>query len=279
LEIFNLWDCINWSAAHSIVVRNDIANKRFYCWIPLPTGTSPTGVPTATVQWLPNAPYNPAPTSPNVCLMCNYQGLDTAAELFSSPGVRNTMMGVLAAADMRRKWTIWNIASPYAAFITQQDGVDQPLYVCNGIDSSKIYQLETSQLSDDGVAIHSDYCTYGFVNAVKAATLPIFGMHGKRYTVFQVTANGAGEMNVALLPNIINPRYPYNIPVGIQLSNPANDDYFRPINVKGNRMFVEFSTNATGAWMHVDKLLLTGKADAWSSLNPTGGGNAGITGI
>jgi hypothetical protein len=279
LEIFNLWDCINWGAAETLVVRNDIANKRAYILVPLPTGTSPEGVPTSTVQWLPNAPYNPTPTTPNVMFMLNYQGLDTAAELFSSPGVRNTMMGVLAASDMRRKWSIWQIPSPYADFITQQNGVDQILYICNGINSSKIYQLETSQLSDDGTAISSDYCTYGFVNATKAATVPIFGGHAKRYTVFQVTADGAGIMNVAFLPNTIIPKYPYMIPGGIALSSPANDDYFRPINVKGNRMFVEFSTDEIGGWMHVDKMLMTGKQDPWSSLNSTGGGNAGIAAI
>jgi hypothetical protein len=277
LEIFNLWDAIYWASAHTIVLRNDISNKRFYCWIPLPTGTSPEGVPTATVQWLPEASYNPTPTSPNVCLMCNYQGLDTAQELFQSPGVRNTMMGVLAAADMRRKWTIWQIPSPYADFITQQDGVDKPLYIANGIASSKIYQLETSQLSDDGTAINSDYCCYGFVNSTKAATIPIFGLHRKLYTVFQVTAEGAGIMNVSFLPNTITPKYPYSIPGGISLSSPSFDDYMRPLNVQGNRMFVEFSTDAVGSWMHVDKLLLTGRSNPWSSIAPTGGGNAGVS--
>jgi len=108
--------------------------------------------------------------------------------------------------------------------------------------------------------------------------LPIFGMHTKRYTVFQVTAEGAGEMGVRFLPNVINPRYPYSIPIGISLNSPAMDDYFRSINVKGNRMFVEYSTDAVGAWMNVSKMLLTGKADPWSSLNPTGGGSAGIVG-
>jgi hypothetical protein len=277
LEIFNLWDLINWNAANTIVLRNDINNKRFYCWIPLPTGTSPTGVPTSTVQWLPNAPYNPAPTTPNVCLACNYQGLDTAAELFAGPGVHTTMFGALAAVDMKRKWTIWQIPSPYAAFIYRQDGTDTPLFICNGIGSSKIYQLETSQLSDDGVAINSLYTTYGHVNAVKAATQPIFGMHTKRYTVLQGTVEGAGLMSVRILPNVINPKYPYSVPVGINLVSPAFDDFFRPVNVKAQRAFLEFSTNAVGAWFHLDKTLLTGKADPWSSLNATGGMNNGIS--
>ena len=277
LEIFNLWNCINWDAAYSIVLRNDVANKRFYCAVPLPTGTSPEGVPTATVQWLPNAPYNPTPTTPNVILVCNYQGLDTAAELFAGPGIHVTMFGSLAAMDMKRKWTIWQIPTPYMAFITQQNGVDQPLYICNGIASSKIYQLETGQYSDDGVAISSLYTTYGHVNAVKAATQPIFGMHTKRYTVLQGTVEGAGLMSVRILPNVIDPKYPYSVPVGINLVSPAFDDFFRPINVKAQRAFLEFSTNAIGAWFHLDKTLLTGKADAWSSLNPTGGMNNGIS--
>jgi hypothetical protein len=277
LEIFNLWDALNWSAANTIVVRNDINNKRFYVWVPLPTGTSPQGVPTATVQWLPNAPYNPAPTSPNVALMCNYQGLDTAAELFASPGVHNTMMGVLTAQDMKRKWTIWQIPSPYADFIYRPDGVDLPLLICNGIGSSKVYQLLTSQLSDDGVAINSLYTTYGHMNATKAATVPIFGGHEKRYTVLQATVEGAGSLSVRILPNVINPKYPYSVPGGITLSSPVFNDYFRPLNVKAQRAFIEFSTNAVGSWFHWDKSLLTGKADPWSSLPATGGGNAGIS--
>jgi len=276
LEIFNLWNCINWDAAYSIVLRNDVANKRFYCAIPLPTGTSPEGVPTATVQWLPDAAYNPSPTTPNVILMCNYQGLDTAQELFAGPGIHVTMFGSLAAMDMKRKWTIWQIPTPYMALITQQNGVDQPLYICNGIASSKIYQLETTQYSDDGKAINGLYTTYGHVNAVKAATQPIFGMHTKRYTILQGTVEGAGTLGVRILPNVLDPVYPYSVPVGVNLVSPAMDDFFRPINVKAQRAFLEFSTNAVGSWFHLDKTLLSGKADAWSSLNPTGGMNNGI---
>ena len=276
LEIFNLWDMINWEAGNTIVLRNDINNKRFYCWIPLPTGTSPTGVPTSTVQWLPNAVYNPNPTTPNVCLMCNYQGLDTAQELFNGPGVHTTMFGSLAAVDMKRKWSIWQIPSPYSDFIYRQDSVDNPLFVCNGIMSSKIYQFESAQYSDDGVAINSLYTTYGHVNAVKAATQPIFGMHTKRYTVLQGTVEGAGTLGVRILPNVINPKYPYSVPVGVKLVSPAYDDFFRSINAKAQRAFLEFSTNAVGSWFHLDKTLLTGKADPWSSLNPTGGMNNGI---
>lgn len=184
---------------------------------------------------------------------------------------------------MKRKWAIWNIATPAMAFIMQPDGESTPLYICNGIGSSKIYTLNQQQYSDDGVAIHSLYTTYAFVNASKAATLPVFGFHAKRYTVFQTSITG-GQLSsstdtnaqIRMLPNTITPRYPYTVPVGIPLTDPVQDDFMRPINVRGNRMFVEVSTNAVGSWFNLSKMLLTGKADPWASINPNGGGSTGV---
>ena len=168
-------------------------------------------------------------------------------------------------------------------FIMQPDGESTPIYICNGIGSSKIYELKQNQLSDDGVAINSLYVSYGFVNAAKAATLPIFGFHQKRYTVFQCAITGgqtdttsAGNAKIRILPNTLTPRYPYTVPVGIPLSDPVQSDFFRPINVQGNRAFVEISTNAVGSYFNLSKMLSTGKADPWSSINPTGGGNTGV---
>lgn len=93
-ELWNLWEQINWNAGNTIVLRNDIVNKRMYCAIPLPTGVNPaTNLPAniLTIQWLPNAPYNPTPTTPNVMLMLNYQGLATFEEMINSPQVHTTI--------------------------------------------------------------------------------------------------------------------------------------------------------------------------------------------
>ncbi len=278
LEILQVWNQINWEAGNTICLRNDTENRRIYCAVPLPTGTSPSGTATATVQWLPYSPYNPTPTTPNVILMLNYEAIGSFEELMADIGTHATMFGSLANPDMRRKWAIWNIATPYMGHVLRSDEIDEPVFFCNGIDSSKIYQLEDDMLSDDGVAIHGVYTTYGFVNAVKAATLPIFGMHVKRYTLLQFNAEGAGNMSVTMYPNDLGARYTLTVPGGVNLVNPANDDWFRPINAKGQRMFLEFSTNAVGDWFQLCKVLLTGKQDAWSSLNPVGGGNVGIVG-
>ena len=283
-ELWNLWEAINWDAGNTIVLRNDIVSKRLYCAIPLPTGTDPvTKKPLPSVKWLPNAPYNPNPVTPNVMLMLNYQGLATFEEMISSAQVHTTMFGTLAAVDMKRKWALWNIATPDMEFIVRPDSETAPLYICNGIGTSKIYKLSQDQLSDDGVAINSLYTTYGFVNAAKAATLPIFGFHAKRYTVLQVSATGtqvtnstATNMKIRILSNTLSPKFPYTVPIGIPLVDPVQDDYFRPINVRGNRAFIELSTNAVGSAFNISKILLTGKADPWATLNPTGGGNSGI---
>ena len=184
---------------------------------------------------------------------------------------------------MKRKWSIWNIATPAMEFIMQPDEESTPLYICNGIGTSKIYQLLSTQLSDDGVAINSLYTTYGHVNAAKAATLPIFGFHNKLYSVLQVAMTGgqlyasaANNAKIRILPNTITPKYPYTVPVGLPLSDPVNNDFYRPINVQGQRAFLEFSTNAVGSWFNLSKTLLTGKASPWSTLPATGGGNVGI---
>jgi len=280
LEILQVWNAINWNAGHTICLRNDTENRRILCAVPLPTGTSPEGVPTATIQWLPYAPYNPAPLTPNVMLVLNYQAIGSFEELMHDISVHTTMYGSLAAPDMRRKWTIWTIPTPYMGAVLRANLVENTLMVCNGIASSKIYQFDINATSDDGSAIYGLYTTYSFVNAQKAVTMPILGMHNKRYTVLQFNAQGEGGMNVKMYPNDLNARYPLTVPLGlpygISLSYPVNDDYVRPINIKGQRVFLEFSTYEVGAWFELCKVLITGKQDNWSPISPTGGGNAGI---
>jgi hypothetical protein len=212
--------------------------------------------------------------------MLNYEAIGSFEELLKDIGTHSTMFGTLANPDMRRKWSIWQIPTPFMGLVTRGNLVDIPLYIGNGIDSSKIYQFEDDATSDDGAAIYSSYCTYSFVNAAKAVTMPLLGMHAKRYTILQFNAQGSGQMDVTLYPNDLNCRYPLSVPLGlpygIKLSYPVNDDYYRNINVKGQRVFIEFSTDASGDWFELCKVLISGLADPWSSLNPTGGGNIGI---
>lgn len=260
-----IWESINWEAGKQIIVRNDLPNRRIYCWVPLPTPN----------QWLPLAPVNAAPVTPNVCLMFNYQGLGSFLEMVDGKGIHTSMFGTLVNLDMRMKVALWNITTPYAGFITAPDLNSQGLQIGNGAANGKIYGLSAAQLSDDGVAINSRYTTYGFTNSTKAAQYPLLGFFRKRYQGIQLLMDGAGNAGVQLYPNWLvnkntnqlNP-YAYTVPGGVTLSATPIDDYWRPLNISGNRVFVSVFTNAVGSFFNLSKLIMAGTSDPYSSVNP-----------
>jgi hypothetical protein len=250
-EIRDIWNALNWSAGRTIWVKNDVVNHKIYVGVPLPTPN----------KWLPNAPANAAPATPNVILMCNYLGLETFNELAGEAGMHTTMFGTLADIDMRRKWTIWNIPSPNGAFLVRPNIIDKPLFVCNGNQSGKIYGLSSAQLTDDGAWIDWDYCTYGFTNPAKAKENPLLGFHRKRYTKMQVTASGSGSLNIDLLiDDIVNPLDTFSVWNKPSL-NAAELDYVRNLNIGGNRAFVELSSGGLGTTANIARVILVGNAD------------------
>lgn len=250
-EIRDLWNSINWSAGRSIWVKNDIVNHRLYVGVPLPTPN----------QWLPNAPSNPNPTSPNVVLMCNYLGLETFNDLVGGSGMHVTMFGTLADLDMRRKWTIWQIPSPNGAFLSRADLLDKPIFFCNGISSGKLYSLSSTQTTDDGVPINWEYFTYGFTNSAKSKENPLLGFHRKRYTKLQVTGEGSAALNIELFPDD-----PTNVAGMWNVWNPPvltsqTLDYVRNLNVAGNRVFLRFSQDDIEASSSISRVILVGNMD------------------
>jgi len=263
-----IWEAINWDAGHTIVLRNDLANRRIMCAIPLPTPN----------RWLPNAPVNATPTSPNVVIMWNYQGLDDFQELVSGRALHTTMFGTLMCTDMRLKCSLWQITTPYIGLITQPDKISQIVTICNGAGNGKIYQLTPGALSDDGAAINSTYSTFGFVNSAKASQNPLLGFHRKRFSVLQTLISGTGTAALNLYPNyILNPNSlvfnpnAWTVPGGIALQEQPIDDLIRPLNIAGNRVYVVYSTNAPGAAFNLSKLIMVGIIDQLTTLNPSAG--------
>ena len=249
-EIYQVLDAINWNAAESIWLRNDIQNRRIMIGVPMSTPNA----------YLPNAPTVNNPTSPNVVLVCDYKGLGDVTALGEGEQMHTTMFGTLMSVDMRRKWTLWQIKSPYADFIQQQNGFDETLYICNGIASGKIYDLESTQLSDDGSAIDSLYTTYGWIDEGKAQQLPMLGSHRKIWNYMQFRASGSGSLTIKMLPNQLNPAVPFyaqTLPT-VTLATTPPDDYERPLNVAGNLVFVQFRTNAVGAAFSLRRVKLVG---------------------
>jgi hypothetical protein len=252
-EIGPTWEAINWTYGNTIWLRNDQINRRVLIGVPMATPN----------QWLPNAPVNANPTSPNVILVMNYRELNTAAALENLAPMKVTFSGKLVAWDMSRKWSIWTLPTPYADFIQRPD-TSNPLFLCNGIQSSKIYQLLDTQLSDDGVAIDSVYTTFGFVKPDQEQMFgPLVGNCRKMYRRLQLTLKGAGLMNLTFLQNVINCYRPRSVPGGITLNvadpnvfNSGQFDLERKIDIACNRMFFQFRMNQVGGKYTLSKMLV-----------------------
>ena len=259
-EIYQVWDAINWAYGNTIWVKVDITHRRLYVGVPLPTPNF----------WLPNAPVNANPTSPNVILMCNYQGLDSGEALKSEPMMHTTMFGTLNAIDMRRKWSIWQKESPYASFVATASG--EQFYLCNGSGNSKVYMLDESAETDDGAFIDSLYTTAGMVELSKRAQMQGVGTGRMRWNYLTAALETEGLGSITLYPNrLLGPgdsKTGYNswvLPGGFSPGSPAANDFESPLNFAATRTYIEFREN-DGHGFTLSNLALQAKADVWNRL-------------
>lgn len=269
-EIYQVWDAINWKYGSTIWVKVDITHRKIFIGVPLPTPNF----------WLPDAPLNANPTSPNVILMCNYQGLDSGEMVKSEPQMHTTMFGALNAIDMRRKWSIWQIPAPYAN-IVQSAGIageqaDEALYICNGRGNSQVYKLDETATTDAGIIIDSRYTTAGLVELSKRGQFPQLGFSRIRWDYLLASLTSGGNVQLTLYPNRLytTPPAVYNTwsyPGGITPGE-GEDDAEAPLNFAASRTFVEFREN-DGAGFQLSNLALHGKADPWNKVR----GRTGVT--
>lgn len=244
-EIQPTWNAINWLYGDTIWVRNDIVNRRIMVGVPMATPN----------QWLPNAPINANPSSPNVILMLNYKELNTFNDLVERAGVKISFTGKLIAWDMSRKWSIWQVPCPYADFVVRPDGT-QPLFYCCGDGTSRISQQISGLLQDNGVAIDSIYTTYGFVKDERQQFGPILSAHRNLYKYMDMNLYGSGNVIITALPNVLTPTYPYSMPA-ITLANPAQNNVERPLNQTANRLFVQLRSNTINSGFNLSSLTMS----------------------
>lgn len=252
-EIQQLWDSINWAAGKSIWHRNDVTARKLYYGIPLPTPNF----------WLPDAPVNAAPQFPNVVLVCSYEGQDSGTEVTDAGPMFATQFGNLDTTDLRRKWSIYQIPCPYADFITQQNGEDAPLLFGNGIGNSKIYTLD--QTNDDGTEIPWRYLTYGFGSDKDAKQYPALGPARKRWSYLLATVTGLGNAVVKFFSNRLDSTTQYTVPGGMTLTT-DDFDRERPLNIPGNRVFVELSSGGLDSEMDLSQLTMIGAKDTYNAI-------------
>lgn len=267
-EIIELWNAINWTSAKTIWVKNDVINRRLFVGVPMPTPNF----------WLPNAKGNTDPISPNVIIMLNYQGLDSGEQLKSQPQMHTTMFGSLTAIDLRRKWSLWQIPSPYGAIcqaVNPVQGVfgDQHVVFCSGRANSKVYVLSDTATTDDGVFIDSLYTTAGLATASKRETMPNVGIFRMRWGYMTVTLSSGGLVNVTFYPNLLleslfggAPGYNlWKLPGGFTPGLVPFNDAEAPLNFAATRAYVEFREN-DGFGFQLSNLCLKATKDIWNTL-------------
>lgn len=253
-EIQPTWDALNWKYGSTICVRNDTVNRRIVIMAPMATPN----------QWLPDAPVNANPTIPNICLTMNYKELNSSHELAERGPIKISYSGKLISWDLSRKWSIWQIPANYADFVVRPDG-SAPLMFCQANDI--ISQQIAGLLTDNGVPINSRYTTYGFVKPEQEQQFgPLLGDQRKLAKYCVLNVSGQGKMQVRLLPNSLTPTYPYVVPGGVTLTNPSQNNREMPLNVLGNYMFADFSTDDIDSAFQLSEVKLTMKKDPHSPI-------------
>lgn len=248
-ELQPLWNTINWSAAHTLWVTVDTKERRI----------------------LVGAPFGAA-TSPNKILVLDYRDLDSADQIASRPPVHITFSGRKTALDKSRKWSPWSIAANSCAVIERGDGTAQVFLgggnpgVGGGGPTGRVYQLADAQLSDDGSAIPSYYTTHYIPERAVEQQFAL-GAHRKLFTYLTMFVEGAGSLAVtAFVDAPVSP----SAQQPLALSSPPLKDLELPINVIGERVAFQVSTNAAGAWFRLQKFIPALRPDPWA---PVRGGN------
>ncbi len=263
-EIQKLWNLINWKYGHTLWVKNDIVNQRILVGVPMKTASMVNGVLTQN-PWIPAGviPDNTNPTTPNIILMMNYKELNTGSGVAERIAVHaSSFTGKLIATDVTRKWAIWTIQAPAAAYVTRPD-TTQELFLGNSMFTGKIYQLIDNLYQDDGVPMWQIYYTYAFPSPEQAEQFQI-GNVQKQFLYGRSNIDGAGDLTITAAPNVLNGPYAHALLPTFPLPAQSNGDLEFPVNEVGERMFVGFSTFAIGAGFRLSNLAIAIKAHSWA---------------
>lgn len=261
-EIQALWNNINWTYGHTLWVKNDIINRRIMFGVPLkmPAKDAFGHYP----AWLPpNMVLSSNPTTPNVVLGMSYKQLTTAGEVADRIEVHSSSYtGKLLAIDISRKWSIWTIQAPCAAFLTQGDAT-APLFVGNSQDTGKVYELVSGLLNDDGAAFEQRYCTYGFLSTDQEQQLQV-GSVRKNFRLLRALMDGIGPVRFNVYLDKLWSDYSVTLSPDIVFPLTTSGDVEIPVEQEGERCFVELVSEEVDAGFNLSKLSLGVKQSTWA---------------
>jgi hypothetical protein len=253
-EIDPVWKAINWAYGYTLWIRNDTNERKFYIGVPIATPN----------QWMPNFPANPAPTVPNVVLMCNYKELMTSGALASEGPLRVAYTGELKSFPLGRKWSAWSIEACYADFIKRAD-TTEPIFFLPDTGVGKVYQQLADYYMDDGEGMHCKYVTYPFPKTSEAQASPM-GLHELETHLMTLLIRGEGNFLPVIYPDTLDsPNADALLPVELGDPPPWGDTEV-PLNEVGNRFFVDLSPQDPGDWFEVSRIVMTLSKNPWAEV-------------
>ncbi len=184
------------------------------------------GIPTGTA------------TEPDRVLMLDY------TEGFALEGFKAVQEGQ-AVTGRGRKWTTWTIPANAGRFLRRENRAARAMLFGNNVGNGKIYELDPAAFHDDGSAIDSYYRT-GPVKA-SAAVLDLYGY-------LSAYVWGSGTLSI----HLYQPDNSHESVTSHSLSNPADEDLERFLELEAERASVQFRTNSSGNWFALSKCVLWG---------------------
>ena len=258
-EIQQLWNMINWIVGFTLWVQNDIINRRILIGVPLKALQADGTVPT----WFPPGLFTDNnPQTPNAILELNYKQLNTANALASDVLIHRSYSGKLVASDIVRKWSIWTIKAPCAAFVQRLD-TTTPLFLGNSDQNGKIFALIEGLLQDDGNPVDQIYATAGFMPTEAAEGMQL-GVTRFTFEYATMVIDGSGTVTTTVYPNTVDSPYAHALLPDLTLPASTNGDVEMPINETGSRLFLIFSSNAIGSGFQLSRLIVMMTKDPWS---------------
>lgn len=147
----------------------------------------------------------------------------------------------------KRKWVKWNLAANSAAVVESSSG--PKVFLGNNAGNGKVFELKSTQRSDDGVAINSYYGT-AFMGR---QTGTLFG-----YLSMYVAGSGTLEVAGYALGDSF--RIP---PRSFTLADPAPAHTECMLDSTLERLRFKLGTNAVGDWFELSSFTPYAKPDPW----------------
>lgn len=258
-EIQQLWNMINAAFGYTVWVQNDIINRRILFGVPLKALKADGTVPT----WFPPGLFTDNnPSTPNAIIALNYKQLNTAAALANDVLIHRSYSGKLVASDIVRKWSIWTVKAPCAAFLQRAD-TSTPLFLGNSDNNGKVFDLIEGLLSDDGNPVNQIYATAGFMPTEAAEGMQL-GVTRFTFEYGTMVITGAGSVTITVFPNTLDTPYSHTLLPNLSLPASTNGDAEFPLNESGSRLFIIFGSNAVGSGYQISRLVVMMTKDPWS---------------